>query len=358
MAYNLQSLNVASLDFTEIKSSLTNFLKQQTDLSDLDFDNNASAINMLINILATATAYNGVYSQYGYLNSFATTTTTLQSLMGIASNNSVLLEPTKTAFSTRTITTAAGSTLDAYTAFNAISPNGSELFFYNKNSVPANTSASVTLYCGTVITYTEYDYETQSIDIPYTIDPDTLTFEVTNVSTGAKETWTRVTDISKANTGNEKHYAVVNSNLGYTLTTNIPTAQQITTQYTVLVTGIISNGSAGNSAVIQQRTGVTFNTQAIPSYGYDTFSLAEAKTQLKFKAVGRERCVTINDYENAIMDSGLPYTSTASNITVQNGSVPGQVKVYVAGMTLNDQAVLLSYLSAISLVGIEVTYGL
>jgi hypothetical protein len=358
MAYNLQSLNVASLDFTEIKSSLTNFLKQQTDLSDLDFDNNASAVNMLINILATATAYNGVYSQYGYLNSFATTTTTLQSLLGIASNNSVLLEPTKTAFSTRTITTAAGSTLAAYTAFTAISPNGSELFFYNKDAVPANTTAAVTLYCGTVISYTEFDYDTQSIDVPYTIDPDTLTFEVTNITTGSKEIWTRVTDISKANTGNEKHYAVINSNLGYTLTTNIPTAQQITTQYTVVVTGIISSGSAGNSSIIQQKTGVTFNTQSIPSNGYDTFSLAEAKTQLKFKAIGRERCVTINDYKNAIMDSGLSYTDTESNITVQNGDVPGQVKVYVAGMGLNDQAILLFYLSARSLVGIQVTYGL
>jgi hypothetical protein len=125
-----------------------------------------------------------------------------------------------------------------------------------------------------------------------------------------------------------------------------------------VVTGIISSGSAGNSSIIQQKTGVTFNTQSIPSNGYDTFSLAEAKTQLKFKAIGRERCVTINDYKNAIMDSGLSYTDTESNITVQNGDVPGQVKVYVAGMGLNDQSILLFYLSARSLVGIQVTYGL
>lgn len=358
MAYNLQSLNVASLDFTEIKSSLSNFLKQQTDLSDLDFDNNASAVNMLLNILATATAYNGVYAQYGYLNSFATTSTTLQGLLGIASNNSVLLEPTKTSYTSRTMTTAAGVTLSAYSSFSAINPSGSELFFYNKTEVPPNTVASVTLYSGSVVTYTEFNYDTQSIDIPYTIDPDTITLEVIDINTNVSEIWTRVTDISKANTANNKHYAIINSNLGYTITTNIPTAQKITTQYKILVTGIISNGSAGNSSVIQSKTGITFNTNALPSGGYDLLTLTQAKTKLKFKAVGRERCVTISDYENAIMDSALPHTSTASNITVQNGSVPGQVKVYVNGMSFSEQLLLLSYLSDKSLVGIEVSYGL
>jgi hypothetical protein len=93
MSYQLKNLNVASLDFSDIRTSLIKFFKEQPDLADIDFENNASAANMLINILATATAYNGIYAQFGYVNSFATTTTLMQSILGIAANSSVLIAP-------------------------------------------------------------------------------------------------------------------------------------------------------------------------------------------------------------------------------------------------------------------------
>ena len=77
MTYQLKDLSVASLDFDDIKSSLISFLSAQPELSDLDFTNPASTTNLLINMLSTVTAYNGVYAQFGYVNSFATTTNLL-----------------------------------------------------------------------------------------------------------------------------------------------------------------------------------------------------------------------------------------------------------------------------------------
>ena len=50
MTYQLTNLNVASLDFDDIKSSLISFLEQQSDLKDLDFRNEASSVNLLLNI--------------------------------------------------------------------------------------------------------------------------------------------------------------------------------------------------------------------------------------------------------------------------------------------------------------------
>ena len=55
MPYDLKKLNVASLDFDNIKSSLISFLEQQTDLKNLDFRNEASAVNLLLNILSNLT---------------------------------------------------------------------------------------------------------------------------------------------------------------------------------------------------------------------------------------------------------------------------------------------------------------
>ena len=118
MTYQLKNLNVASLDFSDIRTSLIKFFKQQPDLADIDFENNASAANMLINILATATAYNGIYAQFGYVNSFATTTTLMQSILGIAANSSVLIAPVQGASTNRTVT-AIGATLEDYATFLA-----------------------------------------------------------------------------------------------------------------------------------------------------------------------------------------------------------------------------------------------
>jgi len=357
MAYNLSDLNVASLDFTQIKNSLTAFLKEQPDLKDLDFSNSASATNMIVNIMATATAYNGVYAQYGYLNSFATTATTLPSILGIAANSSVLVEPTKCSKTTRTIT-VSGTSLAAYSTFTALNPNGTQVIFYNVESVGANTTDSIGLYCGSVETFTEFDYNTLSMPIPYYIDPETITLQVTNTNTGATVTWTKVDTISKVPTGNQTHYSVINGNLGYLVTTNIPTAQTITTDYKVTVTGIRSTGSVGNNSVLNARTNATFNTYDAPSNGVDLITVNKAKTQLRFKSTGQERCVTVNDYKNAILNSGIEGTDTESKITVSSGSIPGEVKIYVEDLSSTYQTSLLDYLYEKSLVGIKLVYSL
>jgi hypothetical protein len=357
MAYNLSQLNVASLDFSEIKSSLISFLKEQPDLKDLDFDNSASATNMLVNILSTATAYNGVYAQYGYLNSFATTATTLPSILGIAANSSVLVEPTKCSKTTRTVT-VSGTTLTAYSTFTALNPNGTQVIFYNVESVGANTTDSIAFYCGSVETFTEFDYNTFSMPIPYYIDPETITLQVTNTNTGSTINWTKVDSISKVPLGNQTHYSVINGNLGYLVTTNIPTAQIVTTDSKVTVSGIRSTGSVGNNSIINGRTNATFNTYALPTGGVDVITVNKAKTQLRFKSTGQERCVTVNDYKNAILNSGIDGTETESKISVSSGSTPGQVKVYVQDLSSSYQTTLLDYLYEKSLVGINLVYSL
>jgi hypothetical protein len=357
MTYQIQNLNVASLDFDDIKASLITFLKQQPDLSDIDFDNNASAANLLINILATATAYNGIYAQFGFVNSFATTTTLMQSLLGIAANSSVLIAPSQSASSSRTIT-AVGATLEDYTTFTAITPNGSDTYFFNITSVPSGTSKNVTLYSGSAVaSYTNYDYATQSCQLPYTVDPRTITFYETVTGSGTVNKWTRVDKGTTSTTNNNKTFTVINGPEGYIVTNNFVTSTEIPTSSTVLIKAVISNGDEGNSSSVNTRADAVFPAITTPSGGYDMISVAEARARLLFNATGQDRCVTINDYINAIMSSGISGTTDENLITVQNDCcVPGRVKVYVTGLSTANQSLLLAYLTPKIVAGITLVY--
>lgn len=356
MSYDIKNLNVASLDFDDIKTSLISFFEQQSDLKDLDFRNESSAVNMLLNILATVTAYNGVYAQYGFVNSFATTSNLLESVLGIASNSSVLIAPTLSASTTRTIT-ATGSTLEEYSSFVSKAPNGSDPFFFNIESISPNKSKSITLYSGSEsVNFTGYDYQSQSCELPYTVNPETISFYETQVSTGASTKWTRVEKSSTAVTGNNTHFTVLNGPRGYIVTNNFSSAKTITTASKILITAVLSNGGVANGASISPRSNTTFNTTPSPNGGYDLISVKAAKSMAMFKATGQDRCVTIADYKKAIMGSSIAGTEDESNISVSNGSYPGQVKIYVSGLSKIKQDELMDYLSSKTPAGIGLVY--
>jgi hypothetical protein len=356
MAYDIKNLNVASLDFDNIKSSLITFLEQQNDLKDLDFRNNASAVNLLLNILATVTAYNGVYAQYGYVNSFATTTTLLESILGIASNSSVLIAPTLSASTTRTIN-AVGATLEEYSTFSAKSPSGSDPFFFNIESINKDSTKAITLYSGSeVVNYTGYNYETQSVELPYTVNPETISFYESSITKGETVKWTRVEKSSTAITGDNRHFTVINGPRGYIVTNNFASARTITTTSKVLLTAIISNGGIGNNAVIFPKANTTFATTPLPTGGYSLITVAQAKAMAMFKATGQARCVTLADYKKAILGSGINGTENESDISVVNGDYPGQVKIYVNNLSKTSQDELMDYLSSKTMAGIGVVY--
>lgn len=357
MTYQLNNLNVASLDFDDIKTSLVNFLKQQTDLQDIDWENNASAANMLLNILCSVTAYNGVYAQFGYVNSFATTTTLLQSLLGIAANNSVLIAPVQSASTTFTVT-SIGTALEDYSTFSAQTTTGANTFFFNIEAIDADTSASIKLYSGTeVVSFTNYDYATQSCELPYTVDPRTINFYQSTIGSGDVTKWTRVDKNSTAVTGNQTTFTVINGPQGYIVTNNFPSSTILTTASTVLVKAVLANGVAGNNAALASRSDATLVVGTTPTGGYDLITVSDARSRLLFQATGQERCVTLNDYENAILSSGISGTDDIDLISVQNHCcLPATVKVYVTGLSVTSAALLMSYLGERITAGINIIY--
>ena len=62
------NLNVTELDFDQIKKNLKNFLKQQTEYTDYDFE--GSGLSVLLDVLAYNTHYNALNAHYSLNESF------------------------------------------------------------------------------------------------------------------------------------------------------------------------------------------------------------------------------------------------------------------------------------------------
>jgi hypothetical protein len=78
-----------------------------------------------------------------------------------------------------------------------------------------------------------------------------------------------------------------------------------------------------------------------------------------FNATGQDRCVTINDYINAILSSGISGTNDESLITVKNNCcVPGIIDIYVSGLSASNQSGLMEYLTTRCVAGIRLVYQL
>ncbi len=366
MTYKLSGtngLNVSSLDFEEIRNNLATFLNQQPDLADIDFTSSGSAASMILNILATATAYNGVYAQFSYTNSWPASANFEDAVLGCASLASVLVPYKQSAYANYTLIvgendqTGATGSVPAYTAFDAVGTDGSQLYFYNIETIPFNVSSSVTLYSGSAVeTFTNYDYTTQSITLPKDIDPATITM-VVNTS-GTNTTWTRVEKGRDVSGTNQNVFCVTHSVDGYRVTNALPSATQLTTSSRVAVTAIYSNGSSGNEATISLPIEFTASYYSDAANGYDALSTEQLKAKFNFNFTGYQRCVTLEDYKNAIVASGISGTEDINNVTVANSSIPCTVKIYVTGLSSGNQTILMNYLSNLAMAGINLTYSL
>jgi hypothetical protein len=355
MTYNLKKLNVASLDFENISQSLISFLEVQPGLTDIAFRDKSSTANLLINILATATAYNGVYAQFGFTESFASTATLLESLISIGSNSSVLFPVTQSASARAT---TVQEILNDYTSFSGKSISGQSIKYFIKDAAAAGEE--VTVYCSPeILSFTNYDYDSQSILLPSYIDPNTINFYVipdpVDKNPANREKWTRVDKSNKVNTTNNKHYTVVFSSNGYLVTNNFQSSSQIPTNKSVIVNALVSNGTVGNSGTILDPETLLTNTQPF-SGGYNLLTVDTARAKLLFEATGQQRCVTLNDYKQAILGSGISGTDDEDLIYIRNGDVPGEVNIYVENLFEENKGKLLDYITPKSVLGITVVY--
>ena len=162
MATTSSKLKVAELDFDTIKSNLKNFMGDQNEFADFDFD--ASALSVLLDLLAYNTHYNAFYLNMVVNEMFLDTASIRNSVVSRAKHLGYTPQSVRgaKAYVDLTITpndTPATIVIEKDTQFSS-SVNGISYLFATSNSVTLNvnsngvyTTANVELNQGIPLTH-------------------------------------------------------------------------------------------------------------------------------------------------------------------------------------------------------------
>lgn len=221
MANTDQKLVVSELDFAQIKNNLKNFLRDQSEFSDFDFE--AAGINVILDILAYNTHYMAYYNNMIANEMFLDTALLRDSvvshakMLGYTPVSSISPRATVNLQITRpALDTTATLTLPKFTRFQSTPLNGVSYTFVNIDAKTVDYDPTCNRFCfddlfiyqGQPLSYT-FPYnatnnESQSFELPDSgIDTSTIEVLVQESSTSLKtERYLLSTDVTSVTSEN------------------------------------------------------------------------------------------------------------------------------------------------------------
>lgn len=330
MANKPNRLKVTELDFDSIKLNLKNFLKQQSEFEDYDFE--GSGINILLDILAYNTHYNSYYlnmianesfldssilrnsvvshaKKYGYVPKSrvapkAKINITVNS--GNFANNTLIL-PKNYGFVSEVIDPASCISYDFVTLEERIAEKIANTF----------TFSNVEIYQGkfTTFSFDVYDEQTnpkQIFEIPDpNIDTNTLKVSVQQSSSNTYTTvFNRADNILQITGNSNVYYLQEGQNGNYQIYFGDGVlGRKITDGSIVNIQYLITDGTVANKAnnfivteSISGLSGIIINPISSASGGLEKESIDEIKYSAPLKFLAQNRAVTKNDYIKLIKE--------------------------------------------------------
>lgn len=332
-------LQVTDLDFDTIKTNLKNFLRQQSEFTDYDFE--GAGLNVLLDILAYNTHYNAYYLNMVANESFLDSATTRDAVVSHAKTLNYVPYSVTAPKATVNVTVTSLTT-DADTA---ILPRGYTFFSELVDGVSYNyiTTESVTVSkTGTQYFFENIDiYEGQFINFSQTYNSisnpksvftipnaniDTRTLKVTVTPTSgntAAQTYNLVSDILDV-TGSSLVYFLNESNDGkfkVSFGDNV-IGQSLTDGAIVNMSYLITSGGVSNRAnnftagsTINGLATIDVSVVSPSAGGSDRESVDSIKFSTASQFATQNRLITFKDYETYILQN---YTSLDS-ISVWGG---------------------------------------
>lgn len=332
-------IELTELDFDQIKQNLKNYLKQQTEFADYDFD--GSGISVLLDILAYNTHYNAYYLNMAANEAFLDTAILRDSVTSHAKTLGYVPASTASAIATIKITIETNS----YTTGSLTLPKGfalrSELidgtsysFVTIQDYTVSKTGTqfifdSVDIYQGKFVTFV-FSYDQASnpkkiFTIPQkNIDIETLTVTVKDsVANTDFKTYVYVDDVVELDANSQVYFLQESRNLEYQLYfgdgnvgKEIVDGSQITATY-VTTDGILSNGANSFTGLVAigPYTNYIVSSISAAAGGADRESTDSIKYSAPLQYSSQNRLVTLKDYEFYIQNK---YTSVDS-ISVWGG---------------------------------------
>jgi len=341
------NLKVDELDFNGIKSNFINYLRNQDEFRDYNFD--GSGMSVLLDLLAYNTYYNSFYLNMVSSEAFLSTAQKRNSVVNLAKSLNYTPRSTSSATISGTIVAnVTGSptsvTIPTYTSFSG-SIDGKTYTFLNTESVivysSSNYTGTISLVEGSLLTrrYTVNTLDTQQrFLIPnYNIDTTTLTVRVLNSSIDSTsrtfvkpDNLVEVTSTSRVFFLEEVEDGQFEVKFGDgTFGVALDNANIVVFEY------IITNGTAANdiqtlsySSSIAGVTGITF-TATSPAAGGNN---RESTNAIKFNAPkayeAQNRAITADDYKALLLKQ-----SSVDSVVVWGGEdndPPYYGKVFIA----------------------------
>ena len=361
MADVASKLEVSELDFDTIKTNLKNFLSDQNEFADYDFD--ASGLSVLLDLLAYNTHYNAFYLNMIANEMFLDTASIRSSVVSRAKHlgYTPVSQKGAKAFVNITITpanTPATIVIEKDTQFTA-TVNGISYTFCTANSATVNvnangiyTSANVELTQGVPLTH-KYTANTNDPDQRYLLpnantDTSTLTVKIQTSATNSNlYTYAAANDTTTVNSTANVYYLEEDEEGRFeVLFGDDVIGRKLAMGNIVILSSLVADGGEPNGAKTfvpvsgvggYSNVVVSTITNAVGGAERDSISTIKFNAPRNYQA--QNRAVTINDYKR-ILERDYPAAESIVAWGGEDNDPPVYGKVYLAvkpqtGLTLS-----------------------
>jgi len=300
------NLLLTELDFDGIKANIKNFLKNQTEFTDYNFE--GSALSTLIDILAYNTYMLSYYTNMVANESFLDTAIKRENVISHAKLLGYTPRSTRSSSTILNVTSSVNQSVSRNSYFTT-DVDGVGYYFspIEDISLTANVAQSIVVYEGRTVTnkfVVNLTDITQKFVIPNSeIDTSTLKVSVQQNATSGSEVYTLNTNLTTVEPDSKIYYLEEDSNYNYRILFGdgilgkaLESGNVITVEYKV------SAGAAANGATsFTPPQNITINS-SVTSFGG---SSRESTDSIKFLAPrnfeGQNRAVTTTDYRTLIL---------------------------------------------------------
>lgn len=355
MANTDQKLVVSELDFAQIKSNLKNFLRDQQEFTDFDFE--AAGINVLLDILAYNTHYMAFYNNMIANEMFLDTALLRDSvvshakMLGYTPRSSVAPRATVDLQVIRSSGTQSTLTLPRFTRFQSLPINGASYTFVNYDTKTVDYDPTCNRFCfhdlyiyqgqplSYTFTYNAVNNPNQNFELPDSgIDTSSLEVIVQESATSLRsEKYTLSTDATNVTSTSLVYFLDESRNGKYKIYfgDNV-IGKGLTNGNLVTVTYIVTDGvlaNKANSFSVVDTIGGFSNSIVYPKVaasGGDNQETIESVRSASTKAYAANgRGVTKNDLV-ALINKNYPYFESVNVWGGEENDPPVYGKVFIA----------------------------
>ena len=348
------NLNVTELDFPEIKQNLKNFLKQQSEFNDYDFE--GSGLSVLLDVLAYNTHYNALNAHYSLNEAFLDSAqirgnvVTRAKLLGYVPRS--VLSPRATVNLSVNVASEVGTkptVLELTRGTKLKTTVGGEEFQYVVlETQQANLINNVYTFSNVVIaegTFRELKYrvdndiENQKFQLSdFNSDTSTLRVRVQeNEESTSFDIYTKFESLRNIDSTSKVYYLQENSAgyyevyFGDGVTGKKPTNNNIVTVDYIITEGEESNNATTFSMIdnIAGYGNITVTTVSNSSGGVEAETLESIRFNAPLTFTTQNRAVTSEDY-SAIIKKEFSNVDSISTWGGEDNDPPDYGKVYIA----------------------------